>query len=138
VNKAILIGRTTKEIDLRRTTNGNAVVSFTLAVDNPFQKNEEGKNTVDFINCVAWNKTAEIMDRYVSKGQKIAVEGRIQTRNYEDKEGKRVYITEVLVSNLEMLEYVKKDTIQEQNEGSYSTNVEQEEEYEALDDDLPF
>ncbi len=138
MNKAILIGRTTKEIDLRRTTNGNAVVSFTLAVDNPFQKDEEGKNTVDFINCVAWNKTAEIMDRYVSKGQKIAVEGRIQTRNYEDKEGKRVYVTEVLVSNLEMLEYVKKDTAQEQNEGSYSTNVEQEEEYEALDDDLPF
>ena len=138
MNKAILIGRTTKEIDLRRTTNGNAVVSFTLAVDNPFQKNEEGKNTVDFINCVAWNKTAEIMDRYVSKGQKIAVEGRIQTRNYEDKDGKRVYVTEVLVSNLEMLEYVKKDTIQEQNEDSYSTNVEQEEEYEELDDDLPF
>ena len=138
MNKVILIGRTTKEIDLRRTTNGNAVVSFTLAVDNPFQKNEEGKNTVDFINCVAWNKTAEIMDRYVSKGQKIAVEGRIQTRNYEDKEGKRVYITEVLVSNLEMLEYVKKDTAQEQNEDSYKTNVEQEEEYEELDDDLPF
>ena len=86
MNKVILIGITTKERDLRRTTNGNAVVSFTLAVDNPFQKNEEGKNTVDFINCVAWNKTAEIMDRYVSKGQKIAVEGRIQTRNYEDKE----------------------------------------------------
>ena len=138
MNKVILIGRTTKEIDLRRTTNGNAVVSFTLAVDNPFQKNEEGKNTVDFINCVAWNKTAEIMDQYVSKGQKIAVEGRIQTRNYEDKDGKRVYITEVLVSNLEMLEYVKKDTVQEQNEDSYSTNVEQEEEYEELDDDLPF
>ena len=138
MNKVILIGRTTKEIDLRRTTNGNAVVSFTLAVDNPFQKNEEGKNTVDFINCVAWNKTAEIMDRYVSKGQKIAVEGRIQTRNYKDKDGKRVYVTEVLVSNLEMLEYVKKDTIQEQNEDSYSTNVEQEEEYEELDDDLPF
>lgn len=138
MNKVILIGRTTKEIDLRRTTNGNAVVSFTLAVDNPFQKDENGRPTVDFINCVAWNKTAEIMDRYVSKGQKIAVEGRIQTRNYEDKDGKRVYVTEVLVSNLEMLEYVKKDTIQEQNEGSYNTNVEQEEEYEELDDDLPF
>ena len=108
MNKVILIGRTTKEIDLRRTTNGNAVVSFTLAVENRYQKDEEGKNTVDFINCVAWNKTAEIMDRYVSKGQKIAVEGRIQTRNYEDKDGKRVYVTEVLVSNLEMLEYVKK------------------------------
>ncbi len=138
MNKVILIGRTTKEIDLRRTTNGNAVVSFTLAVDNPFQKDENGRPTADFINCVAWNKTAEIMDQYVSKGQKIAVEGRIQTRNYEDKEGKRVYITEVLVSNLEMLEYVKKDTVQEQNEDSYSTNVEQEEEYEELDDDLPF
>ena len=138
MNKVILIGRTTKEIDLRRTTNGNAVVSFTLAVENRYQKDEEGKNTVDFINCVAWNKTAEIMDQYVSKGQKIAVEGRIQTRNYEDKDGKRVYVTEVLVSSLEMLEYVKKDTAQAQNEDSYSTNVEQEEEYEELDDDLPF
>lgn len=138
MNKAILIGRTTKEIDLRRTTNGNAVVSFTLAVDNPFQKNEEGKNTTDFINCVAWNKTAEVMDQYVSKGQKLAIEGRIQTRNYEDKDGKRVYVTEVLVSNLEMLEYVKKDTATEQNQNNYGTDLRQEEEYEAVDDDLPF
>lgn len=138
MNKVILIGRTTKEIDLRRTTNGNAVVSFTLAVDNPFQKNEEGKNTTDFINCVAWNKTAEIMYQYVSKGQKIAIEGRIQTRNYEDKDGKRVYVTEVLVSNLEMLEYVKKDTATEQNQNNYGTDLGQEEEYEAIDDDLPF
>lgn len=138
MNKAILIGRTTKEIDLRRTTNGNAVVSFTLAVDNPFQKNEEGKNTTDFINCVAWNKTAEVMDQYVSKGQKLAIEGRIQTRNYEDKDGKRVYVTEVLVSNLEMLEYIKKDTATEQNQNNYGTDLGQEEEYEAVDDDLPF
>jgi single-strand DNA-binding protein len=91
LNKVILIGRTTRDVDFRRTSSGTPVATFTLALDNRFVL-KDGKPTTDFINCVAWNKTAETMEKYVKKGAMIAVEGRIQTRNYENKDGKaRVY-----------------------------------------------
>lgn len=103
LNKVILIGRTTRDVDFRRTANGTPVATFTLALDNRFVL-KDGKPTTDFINCVAWNKTAETMDRYVKKGMMIAVEGRIQTRNYENKDGNKVYVTEVVCENMRMLE----------------------------------
>ena len=84
LNKVILIGRTTRDVDFRRTSSGTAVANFTLAIDNRYVL-KDGKPTTDFINCVAWDKTAEIMDRYVKKGTLISVEGRIQTRDYENK-----------------------------------------------------
>ena len=102
-NKVILIGRTTKEVELRRTSSGTAVSTFTLAVDNRFVL-KDGKPSTDFISCVAWANTAETMEKYVRKGALIAVEGRIQTRNYDNKDGNRVYITEVVVENMRMLE----------------------------------
>lgn len=103
LNKVILIGRTTRDVDFRRTSNGTPVATFTLALDNRFVL-KDGKPTTDFINCVAWNKTAETMDKYVKKGALIAVEGRIQTRNYENKEGNKVYVTEVVCENMRMLD----------------------------------
>ena len=103
LNKVILIGRTTRDVDFRRTSNGTPVATFTLALDNRFVL-KDGKPTTDFINCVAWNKTAETMDKYVKKGMLIAVEGRIQTRNYENKDGNKVYVTEVVCENMRMLE----------------------------------
>lgn len=103
LNKVILIGRTTRDVDFRRTSNGTPVATFTLALDNRYVL-KDGKPTTDFINCVAWNKTAETMDKYVKKGALIAVEGRIQTRNYENKEGNKVYVTEVVCENMRMLD----------------------------------
>ena len=103
LNKVILIGRTTRDVDFRRTSSGTPVATFTLALDNRFVL-KDGKPTTDFINCVAWNKTAETMDKYVKKGMLIAVEGRIQTRNYENKDGNKVYVTEVVCENMRMLE----------------------------------
>ena len=103
LNKVILIGRTTRDVDFRRTSSGTPVATFTLALDNRFVL-KDGKPTTDFINCVAWNKTAETMDKYVKKGMMIAVEGRIQTRNYENKDGNKVYVTEVVCENMRMLE----------------------------------
>ena len=103
LNKVILIGRTTRDVDFRRTSNGTPVATFTLALDNRFVL-KDGKPTTDFINCVTWNKTAETMDKYVKKGMLIAVEGRIQTRNYENKDGNKVYVTEVVCENMRMLE----------------------------------
>ena len=103
LNKVILIGRTTRDVDFRRTSSGTPVATFTLALDNRFVL-KDGKPTTDFINCVAWNKTAETMDKYVKKGMLISVEGRIQTRNYENKDGNKVYVTEVVCENMRMLE----------------------------------
>ena len=103
LNRVILIGRTTRDVDFRRTSNGTPVATFTLALDNRYVL-KDGKPTTDFINCVAWNKTAETMDKYVKKGMLIAIEGRLQTRNYENKDGNRVYVTEVVCDNMRMLE----------------------------------
>ena len=115
LNKVILIGRTTRDVDFRRTTTGTPVATFTLALDNRYVL-KDGKPTTDFINCVAWNKTAETMDKYVKKGMLIAVEGRLQTRNYENKDGNKVYVTEVVCDNMRMLE--------SRNSGSSATYLE--------------
>lgn len=97
MNSVALIGRMTRDVELRRTNSGKAVASFTLAVNRD-------KETADFINCIAWNKTAEILAQYTSKGHKVGVEGRIQTRTYDDNNGKKVYVTEVVANRIELLE----------------------------------
>lgn len=101
MNTVVLIGRTTRDPELRRTGNGTAVTSFTLAVNRDFKTNDGQE--ADFIQCVAWKKTAELLEQYVHKGDRIAVNGSIRTRNYEDNHGKKVYITEVLVNHVEFL-----------------------------------
>ena len=93
INHIILVGRTTKTIELKQNKNGTNYVQFTLAVNRPY-KDEQA----DFINCVAWNKTAETIAQYVSKGTMIGIEGWLQVRNYEAEAGVRQYISEVLVN----------------------------------------
>jgi single-strand DNA-binding protein len=98
MNKTILMGRLTKEPELRYTATSNIPYSnFTLAVNRRVKSAEQD---VDFINCVAWNKTAEFVQKYFSKGQQIALDGRIQTRSYDDNEGKKRYVTEVVAENV--------------------------------------
>lgn len=104
MNKAILIGRLTRDPELRYTSSNRAVCSFTVAIDRPFTNQASGQREADFINVVAWDKTGENVGKYMSKGRLIAVEGRIQTRNYENNEGRRVYVTEVVASNVQFLE----------------------------------
>lgn len=101
LNRVILIGRLTRDPEMRYTPSGVAVTTFTLAVDNPF-KNEEPK--ADFIPIVVWRQAAEAAANYLRKGRLCAVEGRIQVRNYENNEGKRVYVTEVIADNVRFLE----------------------------------
>lgn len=100
MNNVVLIGRLTKDVELQMTQSNKIFTKFTLAVN---RKTDE----TDFINCVAWNKTAELMNQFLRKGSLIGIEGHIQTRSYENQQGQRVYITEVLVNSLEFLE--KKD-----------------------------
>ena len=98
MNKAILLGRLTKAPEIKYTQSGKAVASFTLAVDR--RKSASGDSQADFISCVAWDKVAETIGNYCSKGQQIAVEGRIQSRSYEAKDGSKRYVTEVVVQNM--------------------------------------
>ena len=108
INNVVVVGRLTKAVDLRYTSNGTAYASFTLATERPF-KNQNGERETDFINCVMWRKPAENLANYTKKGSLIGVEGRIQTRNYENEQGQRVYVTEVLAERFSFLESAKKD-----------------------------
>lgn len=102
MNSVNLIGRLTKDVELRFTGSGTAVGSFNLAVNRSF-KNQAGDREADFVSCVIWRKAAENLAQYAKKGSQIGVEGRIQTRNYDDKDGKKVYVTEVVVNNFYLI-----------------------------------
>ncbi|KRM93365.1 single-stranded DNA-binding protein [Loigolactobacillus rennini] len=103
INVVALTGRLTKDIELRYTANGSAVSSFTLAVNRQFT-NRNGDREADFINCVIWRKAAENLAKYTHKGSLIGLDGRVQTRTYDNPEGKRMYITEIVVNNFSLLE----------------------------------
>ena len=104
MNKAILIGRLTRDPELRYTGSNRAVCQFTIAIDRPFTNQSTGQREADFINVVVWDKQAENVGKYITKGRLIAVEGRIQTRNYDNNEGRKVYVTEVVATNIQFLE----------------------------------
>ncbi|MHC5375786.1 single-stranded DNA-binding protein [Enterococcus sp. LJL120] len=103
INNVVLVGRLTKDVDLRYTAGGVAVGSFTLAVNRTFT-GQDGKREADFIQCVIWRKPAETLTNYAKKGTLIGITGRIQTRNYENQQGQRVYVTEVVADNFQLLE----------------------------------
>ena len=104
MNKVILMGRSVKDADVKYSQGANpmAIASITLAVDRKFKK--DGEQTADFINCKAFGKTAEVIEKYVTKGTKIAVTGRIQTGSYTNKDGVKVYTTDVMIEELEFCE----------------------------------
>jgi single-strand DNA-binding protein len=103
MNRVVLVGRLTKDPELRYTPNGVPVATFTLAVNRTFT-NQQGERETDFINCVVWRKPAENVANFLKKGSLAGVDGRIQTRNYEGQDGKRVYVTEVLAESVQFLE----------------------------------
>jgi len=103
INNVVLVGRLTKDPDLRYTSSGSAVATFTLAVNRNFT-GQDGKREADFINCVIWRKPAETMASYAHKGTLLGVVGRIQTRSYDNQQGQRVYVTEVVCDNFQLLE----------------------------------
>ena len=108
INNIVLVGRTTKNIELKQNKNGTNYVQFTLAVNRPFKDKQ-----ADYIQCVAWNKTAETMANYVLKGTMIGVEGRLQVRSYSNEAGVRQYLSEVLVNKFTFLESKKSSTLPE-------------------------
>ncbi|MFC0296071.1 single-stranded DNA-binding protein [Geobacillus jurassicus] len=103
INRVILVGRLTRDPELRYTPSGVAVATFTLAVNRPFT-NQQGERETDFIQCVVWRRQAENVANFLKKGSLAGVDGRLQTRSYENQEGRRVYVTEVVADNVQFLE----------------------------------
>lgn len=103
INNVVLIGRLTKDIELKYTVSGMAVATFTLAVNRQFT-NAQGEREADFIQCVIWRKAAENFANFTHKGSLVGITGRVQTRNYENNQGNRVYVTEVITENFSLLE----------------------------------
>lgn len=103
INRAVVCGRLVRDPELRRTSNGTPVTSFTVAVNRTF-KNSDGEQEADFINCVAWNKTAEIVNQYCSKGNLVGVEGRLQSRNYQDNQGNNRTVVEIVADQVQFMQ----------------------------------
>ena len=130
INRIVLIGRLTADPELRQTPNGIAVTTFTLAVDRPFTKKDEKKET-DFIQIVTWRGLAENCANYLKKGRLAAVDGRLQIRSYENKEGRRIKIAEVVADNVRFLE----------SKGKHNSQPNLNDQEETIDisyDELPF
>ncbi|HEP2853035.1 TPA: single-stranded DNA-binding protein [Streptococcus pyogenes] len=138
INNVVLVGRMTKDAELRYTASQVAVATFTLAVNRRF-KEQNGEREADFINCVTWRQSAENLANWAKKGALIGVTGRIQTRNYENQQGQRVYVTEVVADNFQMLE----SRNQQSGQGNSSQNDNSQpfgnsNPMDISDDDLPF
>ena len=150
MNKVILIGRLTRDPELRTTPSGIATTSFSLAVDRNFVNQQTGQREADFINCVAWRKQAENISRYCFKGTQVAVEGRIQTRNYDAQDGTKRYVTEVICDNVTFLgskhsnSRDNSSSVSEPSSDIETTNIDEDpyanmgNEVALTDDDLPF
>lgn len=153
MNKVILIGRLSRDPELRHTTNGTAVCQISVAISRPVSQGKEPET--DFINVTVWNKQAENTARYLSKGRQVAIEGRIQTRSYDNNEGKKTYVTEVIANNVEFLGSANdnnRSIIQAPEENPFDTNIQTPEttnidndpfasfgeKVEISDNDLPF
>ena len=141
INRVVLAGRLVKDPVLRKTANGASVVSFTVACTRRFK--QEGQPDADFINTVAWNKTADIVHQYTHKGSLVGVKGRIQTRSYDDQSGKRIYVTEVVADSVQFLEsksaVASNQGYQSDNSSSQSySNDFTSSTLDIASDDLPF
>ncbi|HCZ7839234.1 single-stranded DNA-binding protein [Staphylococcus aureus] len=119
LNRTVLVGRLTKDPELRTTQNGVNVATFTLAVNRTFT-NAQGEREADFVNVVVFKKQAENVKNYLSKGSLAGVDGRLQTRNYENKDGQRVFVTEVVADSVQFLE--PKNNNQQQNNNYQQQN----------------
>lgn len=121
INRVVLIGRLTRDPELRRTPQGDAVTSSTLAVNRNYT-DKDGQQQADFINCVVWKKSAENVEKYCSKGSLVGVEGRIQTRSYDNSQGQKVYVVEVICDSVQFLDTRKSNQPNSQQVNNFNNN----------------
>lgn len=137
INNVVLIGRLTRDVELRYTPSNAAVATFNLAVNRNF-KNQDGEREADFINCVIWRQQAENLANWAKKGTLIGITGRIQTRSYENQQGQRVYVTEVVADNFQLLESRNKSANHSSMDEQMPPVFENGQPMDISDDDLPF
>lgn len=137
INNVVLVGRIVREPELRYTPQNTAVATFTLAVNRRF-KNAQSEREADFINCVIWRQPAENLANWAKKGTLVGITGSIQVRNYENKEGQRVYVTEVLADNFQMIERNSNKTEKGKTKSNQDKDPFAGSPMEVSDDDLPF
>lgn len=141
INTVVLTGRLTRDVELKYTSAGTAVANFSLAVNRKFT-NQQGEREADFINCVIWRKSAENLANFTHKGSLIGVEGSLQTRSYNDNDGKTVYITEVLCNNFTFLESKQSGQQNQSYQQQYQQPSTQSQswgnEIDINEEDLPF
>lgn len=137
LNSVVLVGRLTKDPELRYTPSNQAVATFSLAVNRRF-KNQNGKREADFINCVIWRQQAENLANWGKKGNLIGITGSIQTRNYENQQGQRVYVTEVVAEKFQLLEFNKQNDRGQSQSHSQQDFARQAEPFNIEESDLPF
>lgn len=138
MNKFIGIGRLTRDPEVSVSQSGTKVARYSLALDRG--KDSSGENKADFINCITFNNTAEFVERYLSKGMKIAIEGRIRTGSYQDKEGRTIYTTDIVIDRHEFCDY-KATESGKQSKNSVTNNNQQYNDFRTIDNtdgDLPF
>ncbi|KAA9238593.1 MULTISPECIES: single-stranded DNA-binding protein [Aerococcus] len=134
INNVVLVGYMSRDPELKHTQSGKAFTYFTVACNRP--KTQDGQQQADFINCVAWNKNAENLCQYLGKGSKVGVEGRIQTRSYENQQGQKVYVTEVLANRITFLD--SREASQRQMPQPANTNAAPYQGFDISDDEIPF
>lgn len=134
MNRFVGVGRLTDDPSLRYTPNGVAVANFKLAINRPF-KNQNGENEADFLPVVVWRKQAENAANYLHKGDQAGIDGRIQTRNYENNEGRRVYVTEVVADSVQFLQTKNRQSNGQQDDDPFKNDGKP---IDISDDDLPF
>ncbi|HEM3674604.1 TPA: single-stranded DNA-binding protein [Streptococcus suis] len=131
INNVVLVGRMTRDAELRYTPSNQAVATFTLAVNRNF-KNQDGEREADFVNCVIWRQQAENLANWAKKGALIGITGRIQTRSYDNQQGQRVYITEVVAESFQLLE--SRGQQSNSQDGSFGNSSPMD----IKDEDMPF
>lgn len=134
INSVVLVGRMVKDADLRYTAQGQAVATFSLAVNRNF-KSQNGEREADFISCVIWRKQAENLANWAKKGTLVGIEGRIQTRNYENSQGQRVYVTEVVAESFQVLE--NKNTQMNRGNGNEHASASNQGDFDSTGDQNP-
>ena len=137
INNVTLVGRLTKDPELRYTPSNVAVASFNLAVNRNF-KNQAGDREADFISCIMWRQQAENFANWLKKGALVGITGRIQTRNYDNQQGQRLYVTEVVAESFQTLEKKDNSANQSSMENQMPPSYGQGEPMDISDDDLPF
>lgn len=141
INRVVLVGRMTRDPELRRTNTGDAVTSFTLALNRNY--NSADGQQADYINCVVWNKIAEATNEYCSKGSLVGVDGRLRSRSYDNAQGQKVFVVEVICNSVQFLDTKKKQSDNVEEDNFYNTKTVDLEKgfdnsFDIIEDDIQF